>query len=506
MNPNIVIVVLLVIHFAIALFLLWITFRFLRRFILMLLRHPLVTHPDEPILWPDILISVGIIGLLFRSRIEEMSSKLGDFFMFIFDGAEILLGHWIEYGGNQPMIINYSILKDYLEALHSSFSRNIVHSDFGMLLFIIALFIGLVYVIRMIRYDPNASIGGGGNSVLRNMLIVGITLFSIFLCTASIVAVPEFENLLMMQDKTQLITEFEQSIEDQRQVEEGELRLVQDSLIKNTGDTQLDSLLNGVRTVIQVYGDLLSQYESMDANMVTQAKENFRSASSQRIGRKVLQTYRQRLTAWYSGYHVNWVIKLRPHNSNIVNYINRINAVKPDSSISRLSFLTSVQLEEFSIGLKKLEIAQNRLQYLREAPPRIPVKPDIGEHHGKFFIKATGWLLRTESESLVLIVGMFGFGLFGSIGSYFIRRRSRTGQEDKNPAPDSIFSIADILLNGMSATIVVFLGVKGAVMVFTTNSGELNPYALFFTCLLAAVFSEDVWRWAWKKLQEALKT
>jgi len=47
---------------------------------------------------------------------------------------------------------------------------------------------------------------------------------------------------------------------------------------------------------------------------------------------------------------------------------------------------------------------------------------------------------------------------------------------------------------------VVFLAVKGGLAIFASGEGELNAYVLFFTCLVGAVFSEDVWGCARDKL------
>lgn len=54
----------------------------------------------------------------------------------------------------------------------------------------------------------------------------------------------------------------------------------------------------------------------------------------------------------------------------------------------------------------------------------------------------------------------------------------------------------------MSAAIVVFLAVKGGLAAFAVDAGEPNAYVLFFTCLIGAVFSEDVWAWARKRFEE----
>jgi hypothetical protein len=103
------------------------------------------------------------------------------------------------------------------------------------------------------------------------------------------------------------------------------------------------------------------------------------------------------------------------------------------------------------------------------------------------------WLLETKSSAVALITGMIGFGLVGSVLATLIR----PGQSGR---PASLMAeTASILVRGFSAAIVVFLAVQGGIAAFSTGDSQPNAYVLFFTCLLGAVFSEDVWVWAHKK-------
>ena len=94
------------------------------------------------------------------------------------------------------------------------------------------------------------------------------------------------------------------------------------------------------------------------------------------------------------------------------------------------------------------------------------------------------WLLKTESRDIALMTGLLGFGLFGAVSASFIRP-STTGSR----------ITSTVFVRGMSAAVLVYLVVLGGLAVF---SRELipNPYAVFFACLVAAVFSDDVWKWA----------
>jgi len=119
-----------------------------------------------------------------------------------------------------------------------------------------------------------------------------------------------------------------------------------------------------------------------------------------------------------------------------------------------------------------------------DSPPRPAVDTSLG-----VFAPLFGWLLRTESRDLTLIVGLLGFGLFGAISSSFIRQESES-------------TTRNIFVRGIWAAILVYLAVVGGLAVFAQGSAVPNPYAIYFTCFVAAVFSEDVWSWAKSRQQE----
>ena len=151
------------------------------------------------------------------------------------------------------------------------------------------------------------------------------------------------------------------------------------------------------------------------------------------------------------------------------------------------------------------EGAQRTRQYYYEAVPPCravtpaapaPDRPRLGTGLGPFRLVAQ-WLLETESLSLALIVGMMGFGLLGSAVSTFVRETQGQQREDGAPL---VADLGGVILRGVSAAIVVFLGVKGGLTVFAGNGSEPNPYVLLLTCLVGAVFSERVWDWAREKI------
>jgi hypothetical protein len=103
---------------------------------------------------------------------------------------------------------------------------------------------------------------------------------------------------------------------------------------------------------------------------------------------------------------------------------------------------------------------------------------------------AAGWLLETESVPIVVVVGMIGFGLLGASFSTFVRERQRRKAGDP-----LVEDLAGVVIRGLSAAIVVFLGIYGGLSAMTA-SAEPDPYLVFFICLVGAVFSDVVWEWA----------
>lgn len=145
---------------------------------------------------------------------------------------------------------------------------------------------------------------------------------------------------------------------------------------------------------------------------------------------------------------------------------------------------------------------------------RVPERPDLGSALAWPFSLVASWLLRAELLPLALITGMIGFGLLGAAGSAFIRGRlPAEGEGDaggstspSTPAPPAepqplVSDLTDVVVRGLSAAVVVFLGVMGGLAVFGGEGAEPNPYVLLFTCFVAAVYWDRVWLWARDQLE-----
>ena len=127
----------------------------------------------------------------------------------------------------------------------------------------------------------------------------------------------------------------------------------------------------------------------------------------------------------------------------------------------------------------------------------VPPRQRLGGRLGPFEPVA-GWLLKTESLSLALVVSLLGFGLLGASASTIIRSHGASAPPPGQPLVPNLLSV---IVRGLSAAMVVFLVVEGGLSVFASTSSEPNPYVLMLTCLIAAVFSEPVWAAAKGRLE-----
>jgi hypothetical protein len=188
-------------------------------------------------------------------------------------------------------------------------------------------------------------------------------------------------------------------------------------------------------------------------------------------------------------------------SSPLLESLNEKNADEtPEARAKRITggFVSGIQSS--SNGITVL-LSQIKIPSHQEDP--MPQRRTLGSDLGIFSWLAS-WILRTESLPLALIVGMIGFGLLGSASSTFIRERA-----DQKSGQPLVRDLTGVIIRGLSAAILVFLAVEGGLAVFgVASSGpspEPNPFVIFLTCLVAAVFSETVWNAASERLCDALR-
>lgn len=106
---------------------------------------------------------------------------------------------------------------------------------------------------------------------------------------------------------------------------------------------------------------------------------------------------------------------------------------------------------------------------------------------------------RPQRLDLILIIGMMALGVLGASASQLIR-----SEDGKRIEMLASADMVGVMVRGVTATLVVYLGVSCGLIVFTTGDAQANPYALLLGCFIASVFSELVWTWAREVVGEKL--
>jgi hypothetical protein len=397
---------------------------------------------------------------------------------------------------------------------NSNFPFDIINFPFVDVIIIFAVWLFINIILNIFfqgAATPNLPKIISDKSLAKNTFVVLLLIFSIYLCIASIVAIPEFQALESSEFNNEELTEFTNEVGQQISINEEEFLLKElpkdDLYLKKSMDVY-DELNKQIRNYNQMF-DLLWKNEELRKN---DAIDAYKSAFLEKTATKERIKYRSQLKTWmqnrssiftsFFGYKPNFE-RILEHFEMDVSKVDKDLQLRSNDSIvnSNLNLLLTRSLEDWDMEMRNFRAAKYQFSNLNFGMPK---KPMIGEQFGVFRFMS-GWLLRTESMSLALIVGLFAFGLLGSIGSTFIRQRIKIGDDETKKQKDFVPNLPAALIDGISAAIVVFLAVKGSLVIFSGNDSNVNPYVLFFTCFVAAVYSADVWKWAHNKLIDQLK-
>lgn len=212
-----------------------------------------------------------------------------------------------------------------------------------------------------------------------------------------------------------------------------------------------------------------------------------------------IEAYNSQLRLWYPSFISNNIGMFTDAARKYEGFISELEHLADNALalLSKDSVLTSVELDTTAIARAEatLILPDNVDTTLDDVT--IPRISSPGKDWGRLGESYT-WLIQPHSVDLVLIFGMFGFGLFGASISMFVRSDSSI---DGTPKPVPIGeNVILTLVRGLSAAIVVFLTTKGGIALINNGTNDPNPYILFFSCLVGAVFSDSIWSWAKDKL------
>jgi hypothetical protein len=277
--------------------------------------------------------------------------------------------------------------------------------------------------------------------------------------------------------------------------------------------SEIDQVEREIRGVVTAAQRRRQELLSAQQDRISRALESYDRETSYQMAPAERVIYLRELSRWLSG-SVSGALQ---ESAAIRIYLDRIETEIHEWIVARQSDIeeqagylsaapsadpmdgSTMSLTQFSFSrpvpsLSSLAIQLNApLQGEREPRP-----PDPGSAWGPFGWIAD-WLLGTRSIALAQIAGMLGFGLIGATIGVFGRRDSAN-----RTAARPYGEVAAVVVQGLAATLVVFLAVKGGLAILSQNGSEPNSYVLFFLCLLGAIYSDDVWTWAQSRLRQAL--
>lgn len=392
---------------------------------------------------------------------------------------------------------------------------------------------GLFYDKRTNRYEWLQRINSISSKSKQNVALALLMTGSLYLILCVVIAIP-YNNSFSADPEAKTDSSALNRIvippsKDLRMTMDG---FTKDSVVlfEKMRNTRADQLSNTAQEILKLNNDqlrrsIISRYELLkrEVDQYNKAVDDFESEKKQLLDRlnnrlknnegsiKLRYAYFQSLQEYITG-------EIRDKEVVYVRLQSRIsddysfNISKPvslfldeyDNLIKNLGSVTDGQVispwlkDYFLLNNSPLSFPQLNdvaLSTIYWGPQ--PKEPVPGTDWG-WLGKSASWLIMPNAPDLILIIGMFGFGMLGAAISCFV-----------NIAPGKrklplIEDLHIVIIRGFSAAIVIFLATKGGIAIINNGSNNPNPHVLFFTCLVGAVFSERIWDWA--KRQLVLKT
>ncbi|MDW3191519.1 MAG: hypothetical protein R8G66_04120 [Cytophagales bacterium] len=213
--------------------------------------------------------------------------------------------------------------------------------------------------------------------------------------------------------------------------------------------------------------------------------------------------YKSLLYDWYINKRLD-LIKYVKERNDLIRNLKKVGLDDYWQALGKSTSSDSIKIISIDEKMKAIpQYLQDKNALKQPKEQTIPEQPKQGDHLGNFaFIM--GWLLSIESYSLVVIMGLVGFGLLGAIGSSFIK-----GRKQGHEAGALISDVPKTLISGFIAAIVVYLAIQGSVSLLSGGStGGFSPnngYLLFFIALTASVYSDFAWDWVKNRFKKVLK-
>jgi len=269
------------------------------------------------------------------------------------------------------------------------------------------------------------------------------------------------------------------------------------SLIKTLSETNIAPM---VQRLQERWDRIRTVAEDTQKKGIVTAKNLFASALDGNYGKQHTDRYYYDILKWFSDTTIALQTSLSQCHDGASKLIG-------DSSqtLGRLKSNLELHSDElfrgFEADSRRLYDTQREVLYDNCAWPNLPQTPDsptIASGLGTIG-RWTSWLIDTERMPAVIIVGLVGFSLLGATVSRAVREKD----DDRPRAAFTLDDLLTVIAGGTTAAVVVFLAAYGGLALLGNSTGDPNAYIVFATCLIAAVYSEDVWTWARRRLLDS---
>ena len=280
-------------------------------------------------------------------------------------------------------------------------------------------------------------------------------------------------------------------------------------------NVQLSNEMKNIRTIFEAH---LNQfyYDSLTLSRYDETTKVFRSSNSNNSSMRLknylnlrIKNYRQGIenTGDLFMYKFNlenneYDFKLMNEKKNIIIQQYKKNCFEAEKDITNnylavirsVNLLYSFSLTDTSKNHRLTKIEANKINnYLFFAPLEIDYGKKLDSlnynKQSNILFSLNESLLKKNSSSLVVVLGMLGMSFFGAVIS-LIRKNPLTNFN----AEIVIDRLLSILLVSVASSLITYLSLQGGVTLITVgNDTKLNPYLILCICFASSVFSEEIW-------------
>tara|TARA_R110002012_G_scaffold321917_1_gene552265 strand:- start:1797 stop:3386 length:1590 start_codon:yes stop_codon:yes gene_type:complete len=365
------------------------------------------------------------------------------------------------------------------------------------------------------------------SAIILNSIITCTLILSLFLVISVCITIPYLNEISKPTAFT--IARLEATLNDNSSKDS--LKLIE-TIVNPFPEQPLEKLILSDSLKV-IYEKLNSQQKELITQKINSFEKNYKLYNSERsLVIKSLTDFKNNFTSNENSYKKNILV-------NFENETQSIMVDKGDlfqSSVENFSYFVQRQKESFENTLQMLnysdnfnyETTQNAIDQIKNEikvtgnsrldssyilqnyyNPHLSsyqsnlAKPDLylylsadvrdGSEWGFFGFLANP-LIRTQSSELVLLMGMFGFGLLGASLLSFQQLSNNGDFVETFKTKPLIINFGNVLARGVGAALVIYLATKGGLSIFSASSTtDANGYILLLTCFVGAVFSEKVW-------------